>query len=386
MAREKTIDVEAIERPPSSPSPLIFISHDTRDAEIARLFSDLINKASAGLLFSFYSTDQTGTQGIEYGTEFYNEVMDKLRSASAVVCLLTQRSVERPWILYEAGVAKGKSETPVIGVALGIPLSQASTGPFAQFQNCADEVDSLTQLVMQMVTSLTNAVPNREVVKSLVQVFNETASPILKELNREAAEKENRSKDFKDFLELGMYKLRKELKDQHLHELLAGSKEIQVLKTWFPETNQIATGLKQAIRNRATVRLLLCKPESTILRQRSEGAGKNWLWGSIMIYLGIEDIYEAVRATPGVNVQIRFYDAWPGCPVIWYDEKILMGFYFRGEASPNWPWVSVEKGKFFAKILNEQFKSLWDNADERLDGPDDMKDWLNRNKLEFRRP
>jgi hypothetical protein len=46
--------------------------------------------------------------------------MDKIEEASDVVCLLTQRSVDRPWILYEAGVAKGKLGKKVIGVAMGI--------------------------------------------------------------------------------------------------------------------------------------------------------------------------------------------------------------------------------------------------------------------------
>ena len=77
--------------------------------------------------------------------------MSKLESASDVVCLLTQRSLDRPWILYEAGVAKGKLGTPVFGVALGIPLNRANAGPFAQFQNCDDKEESLTKLVLQPV-------------------------------------------------------------------------------------------------------------------------------------------------------------------------------------------------------------------------------------------
>src|SRR5690349_9096002 len=87
---------------------LVFISHDTRDAEIAEAFSKLLSSVSAGVLKSFRSSDRKGTQGIEYGVEWFPEIMKKLDEASDIVCLLTQTSVERPWILYEAGVAKGK--------------------------------------------------------------------------------------------------------------------------------------------------------------------------------------------------------------------------------------------------------------------------------------
>lgn len=127
-----------------SRNSLIFISHDTRDAPIAEAFSSLLKSVSAGVLKSFRSSDKKGNQGIEFGVEWYPEIMKKLESASDVVCLLTPNSVNRPWILYEAGVAKGKLETPVHGIALGIALNLASSGPFAQFQNSDDSEESLT--------------------------------------------------------------------------------------------------------------------------------------------------------------------------------------------------------------------------------------------------
>lgn len=163
-------------------TPLIFISHDTRDGEIAEAFSRLLSSVSAGVLKSFRSSDQKGTQGIEYGTEWYGEIMKKLDSASDVVCLLTPRSLERPWLLYEAGVAKGKLDKTVLGVALGIPLGKAATGPFAQFQNCDDSEEKLTSLVMQLVGRIPNAEPDREVIKTQVKSFKKDTSEILDKL------------------------------------------------------------------------------------------------------------------------------------------------------------------------------------------------------------
>src|SRR4051812_17101542 len=94
-------------------NPLIFISHDTRDAELAEEFSKLLKSASSGALKSFRASDKKGNQGIEYGLEWYATIMGKIDEASDVVCLLTRQSVERPWILYEAGVAKGKLDKKV---------------------------------------------------------------------------------------------------------------------------------------------------------------------------------------------------------------------------------------------------------------------------------
>lgn len=162
-----------------SRNALVFISHDTRDAAIAEAFSKLLSSVSAGVLKSFRSSDKRGTQGIEYGVEWYPEIMKKLETASDVVCLLTPSSVNRPWILYEAGVAKGKLDTPVHGLALGIPIAKASTGPFAQFQNSDDEEHSLIGLVAQLVKRIPNAEPDQDVVRDQVIIFKAKVKTIL---------------------------------------------------------------------------------------------------------------------------------------------------------------------------------------------------------------
>lgn len=177
---EKAASIDSDSLAPAPANPLIFISHDTRDAELAESFSKLLGSVSCGVLKSFRSSDRKGSQGIEYGIEWYPALMERLTVASDVVCLLTQHSLDRPWILYEAGVAKGKLNTPVYGVALGIPLGRASSGPFAQFQNCDDNEESLTKLVMQLVKRIPNSEPDRDAIALQVKGFKEKVAQILK--------------------------------------------------------------------------------------------------------------------------------------------------------------------------------------------------------------
>jgi hypothetical protein len=160
-------------------TPLIFISHDTRDAELAEEFGNLLRSASAGALKSFRSSDKKATQGIEYGSEWYPAIMEKIDEATDVVCLLTQNSVDRPWILYEAGVAKGKLNTKVVGLALGVPLSSAIKGPFAQFQNLDDDIASLTKLVFELVKKVPGLDPDENIVKTLVESFKAKSAEII---------------------------------------------------------------------------------------------------------------------------------------------------------------------------------------------------------------
>ena len=172
-------DAQTEEKISKSANPLVFISHDTRDGELAEAFSNLLKSVSAGVLKSFRTSDRKGNQGIEYGVEWYPEIIKNIQGASDVVCLLTKRSVDRPWILFEAGMAKGKLDTPILGVALGIELKDASSGPFAQFQNCGDDEDSLTKLVFQLVKRIPNSEPDKDTIKFQVGKFKQSISAIL---------------------------------------------------------------------------------------------------------------------------------------------------------------------------------------------------------------
>lgn len=188
----KTADAESDVLSSATSAPLVFISHDTRDAELAEAFSKLLKSVSAGMIKSFRSSDKKGHEGIDFGDEWYKRLMAKLQSTSDVICLFSERSLDRPWILYEAGVAKGKLNTPVLGIALGVPLSRVSTGPFYQFQNCDDSEADLTKLVQQLARRVPTLELDADVVKAQVTAFKAAEDEILKKLaKREGkAEKE----------------------------------------------------------------------------------------------------------------------------------------------------------------------------------------------------
>jgi len=171
-------------------SPLVFISHDSRDADLAEAFGNLLTDASGGILKSFRSSDRKGTAGIEYGQEWYSAIMKNLDDATDVVALLTSRSINRPWILYETGVAKGKLKAGdrVFGIALGVTLEEAATGPFAQFQNSPDEEDAITGLVLQLIRRHPQAAPREEAVRRQVQAFRELVARLLKDRKSGAAQ------------------------------------------------------------------------------------------------------------------------------------------------------------------------------------------------------
>jgi hypothetical protein len=178
--------------PSTASSPLVFISHDGRDAELAEAFSKLLKSVSAGMIKTFRSSDKKSNEGIDFGEEWYKRLMTQLQSTSDVVCLFTERSLDRPWILFEAGVAKGKLSTPVVGVALGVPLSRVSAGPFYQFMNMDDSEGDLTKLVNQLARRVPNLELDSDVVKSQVVTFKATEAVLLKKLTSGSSKTETK--------------------------------------------------------------------------------------------------------------------------------------------------------------------------------------------------
>lgn len=131
------------------------------------------------MLKSFRSTDKKGNEGIDFGDEWYEKLMTKLEAASDVVCLFTERSLDRPWILYEVGVAKGKLNRRVHGIALGVTLNRVNTGPFYYFQNCDGSEEELTKLVLQLARRVPGIEPDADVVRTQVKAFRAAAEKIL---------------------------------------------------------------------------------------------------------------------------------------------------------------------------------------------------------------
>jgi hypothetical protein len=106
--------------------------------------------------------------------------MQQLADASDFVALLTPTSFNRPWILFEAGVAKSKMDSTVFGIALGIPLDVAISGPFLLFQNCDDDESALTTLTIQLIKKNNpDTDPIEDDVRQRVALFREKVHDLL---------------------------------------------------------------------------------------------------------------------------------------------------------------------------------------------------------------
>lgn len=80
----------------------IFISHISEEAELAKLLQEHIDRDFLGLLELFVSSDLAS---ISAGSQWLQEIGRALKDAKIELLLCSKRSIQRPWINFEAGAA-----------------------------------------------------------------------------------------------------------------------------------------------------------------------------------------------------------------------------------------------------------------------------------------
>lgn len=175
-----------------STTPLIFMSHDSRDKALAKHFAELVRDLSNNKIRCFVSSEHEGN-GIQYGEDWYRTITRRMNEASMLLALLTPKSLDRPWILFETGFVRGRGK-PVAGVAIGVSLEQVNHGPFLQSQNAELEVESLTDLMSRILKLLPSGRPRANVIRARVESFLGQITTIVSELvhDREVAQREAR--------------------------------------------------------------------------------------------------------------------------------------------------------------------------------------------------
>ncbi len=156
----------------------MFISHVHEDKAVADAFALLLRDSTAGALEVYSSSDTSPGGGIKYGTEWFQWIKSSVGSADHVVALLTPNSLQRPWILFEAGLGKAKTNDSVFGLALGVNVADASVGPFGVFQNSGSDEGSLMKMSRQLIEE-SGANPRDEVLKELIAAFNRAVAAAL---------------------------------------------------------------------------------------------------------------------------------------------------------------------------------------------------------------
>lgn len=87
--------------------PKLFISHTHADKRLADAFSGLMMTVFSGRVTTVYSSDESESGGIGAGEEWRDWINRAVRDSEVALVLLTPSSVQKPWVLWEAGAVFG---------------------------------------------------------------------------------------------------------------------------------------------------------------------------------------------------------------------------------------------------------------------------------------
>lgn len=132
-----------------SSAPLIFVSHKTCDADIARELQSALDQEFLGLPRFFNASDQ---ESLQPGTAWFDSIVEALRSCAVLLAILSPTALASPWVNFESGAA-WLQDTLLIPCCIGQVRKSSLPAPYGNLQAVElDDPDDLDQLFRRLAS------------------------------------------------------------------------------------------------------------------------------------------------------------------------------------------------------------------------------------------
>jgi hypothetical protein len=128
----------------------LFISHGKSDAELAAALSELIKNVSGAAIKVVWSSDCLINDTPPLGGVLCYADLATISRVHLVIFLLTSRSIDDPWLFWEAGVCSGRHGR-LVALAFRLSEKQARIGPFAREEICFVDKGRLQEWLNQIL-------------------------------------------------------------------------------------------------------------------------------------------------------------------------------------------------------------------------------------------
>lgn len=166
--------------------PLIFVSHISEEAELAKHLKNRIERDFLGMVNLFISSDG---ESISAGSKWLDSIEEALRDAQIEIVLCSRESVSRPWINFEAGAGWIK-EIPIVPVChtdlspseLPVPLNMLQSISASE----SSDLETLYDLIAKRVQCRKPSIDFTRFASELKAIedrYNRTESTISEALN-----------------------------------------------------------------------------------------------------------------------------------------------------------------------------------------------------------
>lgn len=133
----------------------LFLSHSHGDHELAAALKQLIESCFPGHIEVKASSSAPAEGGISAGSAWLDWIKDQVRGSRFTAVLLTPNSVDKPWLMWEAGAVSGVSLatdrlSTVIPVVYRLSMEQIPSPLRSQQAARGEDVDSIKSVLQTL--------------------------------------------------------------------------------------------------------------------------------------------------------------------------------------------------------------------------------------------
>ena len=154
----------------------IFVSHTHSDRPIVDALAGMVKKLFGTRVPVNYSSSKELDEGISAGRDWFRWIIEQVRNTDVAVIILTPGSIQKPWVVWEAGAVSGaalsisEDEGRVLPITFGLKSDQVPT-PFAGVQvvNGIEEQD-ITLFMQDLFTRFGKEFSPKETMQFGIQL------------------------------------------------------------------------------------------------------------------------------------------------------------------------------------------------------------------------
>jgi hypothetical protein len=159
-------------------------------------------------------------------------------------------------------------------------------------------------------------------------------------------------------------------------QMAAARAQIRILVTWLPDTAPLIVGILDAVRNGASVQIMIQHPRSAALADRLTTLGiTDPNYGYYHAVKLFEDLRNVMNAAKPGQITVRTCEVSPLAQLYATEESLWFGFFWPDRYSLQGPQVEVStRRSHLGRMASEYFEKLW------LSGSDSLTSDLSTNE------
>ncbi|HEU5378926.1 MAG TPA: tetratricopeptide repeat-containing protein [Ktedonobacteraceae bacterium] len=154
----------------------IFISHHHNDKDLAGAWRKLIEAISAHQIEVWYASDVRPERGVAMGRNWHEQLYQQLSECHFVIALQTLANYNRPWVMWECGLASGVNRARgIIPIVYGIERDELRS-PLSIYQGYDGEKPEQIQEVCQRLLKAADIEPHHHSMSRPLRTYMATIS------------------------------------------------------------------------------------------------------------------------------------------------------------------------------------------------------------------